>query len=123
MNQPVTSAPLALVVAEATKLSDVGNVALLAGELTVTVTVAKAAVVARREMSDTRRSGRILCCMDTVPFKKLPRSLFPPDPSGQARLAPAGLREASARPQFFCIFDASYISRDSLPRRAATAAG
>src|SRR5436305_4814941 len=91
MNQPVTLAPDPSVVAEATKLSVVGTVALLVGELTVTVTVAKAAeAVSSREASITRMKGRVSCCMDTVPFRKLPRVFLPPDPSGQTRLAPAG---------------------------------
>jgi hypothetical protein len=57
MYQPVTWAPLALVVAEATTLKVVGTVELLAGELTVTVTVAKAGAAAAR--SRTARIGRI----------------------------------------------------------------
>src|SRR5436305_14801071 len=101
MNQPVTRAPLASVEAEATKLSVVGTVALFAGELTVTVTVAKAAEAVSREASITRMKDRVSCCMDTVPFRKLPRSFFPPDPSGQARPAPAGLREALSQPTVY----------------------
>src|SRR5947208_2984018 len=116
MNQPVTRAPLASVVAEATKLSVVGTVELLAGELTVTVTVAKAAEVASKEASITRMKGRVLCCMDTVPFRKLLRSFSLP--ILQVKHAPPrpGFARRSHSRQFICIFNANSVPP---PRSAA----
>src|SRR5436305_4637187 len=57
MYQPVTRAPPASVVAEATTLNEVGTLALLAGADTVTVTVAEAAPAAPRERTAARARG------------------------------------------------------------------
>src|SRR4051812_7268152 len=93
MCQPVTRAPLALVVAEATTLTVLGTVAPLAGELTVTVTVASAAAGASRQRA-RMRIGRI----DKMFFLMEDLLLWGGEPqrTGRQRWAPTRIKVAPA---------------------------